>query len=178
MVSPTQQTWVWANSGQWWRTGKPWRIAVHGVAESWTCLSDWTTTVISSFLWESKMGHSLFSFLWSTQRWHRSQGGNPMIPLWAPEDRFCPCSGLPRLKFWKPASYWGGTSLNPATGKREDDNVHHQGITSTDEGLILRDTRGEFWLQLSLSRWDSGLNTKLLTESERANSSCCLSDFE
>ena len=23
MVSPTQRTWVWINSGRWWRTGKP-----------------------------------------------------------------------------------------------------------------------------------------------------------
>ena len=23
MASPTQCTWVWANSGRWWRTGKP-----------------------------------------------------------------------------------------------------------------------------------------------------------
>ena len=23
MASPTQQTWVWANSGRWWRAGKP-----------------------------------------------------------------------------------------------------------------------------------------------------------
>ena len=23
MASPTQQTWVWASSGRWWRTGKP-----------------------------------------------------------------------------------------------------------------------------------------------------------
>ena len=23
MASPTQQTWVWENSGKWWRTGKP-----------------------------------------------------------------------------------------------------------------------------------------------------------
>ena len=23
MTSPTQWTWVWANSGRWWRTGKP-----------------------------------------------------------------------------------------------------------------------------------------------------------
>ena len=23
MASPTQQTWVWASSGSWWRTGKP-----------------------------------------------------------------------------------------------------------------------------------------------------------
>ena len=43
---PTQWTWVWANSGRWWRTGKPaWRADVHGVAKSQTQLSDWTTTV-------------------------------------------------------------------------------------------------------------------------------------
>ena len=39
MVSPTQWTWVWASSGSWWWTGKP---GVHGVAKSWTRLSDWT----------------------------------------------------------------------------------------------------------------------------------------
>ena len=41
MASLTQRTWVWANSGSWWRTGKP---GVHGVATSQTRLSDWTTT--------------------------------------------------------------------------------------------------------------------------------------
>ena len=44
MASPTQWTWVWANSGKWWRTGEAWCAAVHGVAKSWTQLSDWTTT--------------------------------------------------------------------------------------------------------------------------------------
>ena len=44
MESVTQPTWVWANSGRQWRTGKP------GVLQSmrlqrWTWLSDWTTTV-------------------------------------------------------------------------------------------------------------------------------------
>ena len=40
MASVTQWTWVWVNSGSWWWTGKP--AAVHGVAKSWTRLSDWT----------------------------------------------------------------------------------------------------------------------------------------
>ena len=40
MASPTQWTWVWASSGSWWWTA--WRAAVHGVAKSWTWLSDWT----------------------------------------------------------------------------------------------------------------------------------------
>ena len=37
----TQWTWVWANSGRWWRTGKP------GVLQcmSWIWLSDWTTAL-------------------------------------------------------------------------------------------------------------------------------------
>ena len=44
MASPTQQTWVWANSGSWWRTGKPGMLHSMGLAKSWTRLCDWTTT--------------------------------------------------------------------------------------------------------------------------------------
>jgi len=46
MASPTQWTWVWANSRRWWRTGKAWRAAVHGVTKSQTGLRDWTTTTV------------------------------------------------------------------------------------------------------------------------------------
>ena len=35
---PTQCTWIWANSGDWWRTGK--LAAVHGVAKSLKRLRD------------------------------------------------------------------------------------------------------------------------------------------
>ena len=42
MVSPTQWTWVWVNSGSWWWTGRPGVLQSMGVAESWTQLSDWT----------------------------------------------------------------------------------------------------------------------------------------
>ena len=41
MASLTQWTWVWVNSGRWWRTGKPW-----GVSESWTSFSEWTTITL------------------------------------------------------------------------------------------------------------------------------------
>ena len=41
MASLTQWTWVWANLGRCWWTGKP-GAAVHGVEKSWTRLSDWT----------------------------------------------------------------------------------------------------------------------------------------
>ena len=42
MASPTQWSWVWANSRRWWRAGSllccsPW-------GQSWIRLSDWTTT--------------------------------------------------------------------------------------------------------------------------------------
>ena len=43
MASPTQWTWMWANSGRQWNTGKP-GMLVHGVAKSQTWLSNWTTT--------------------------------------------------------------------------------------------------------------------------------------
>ena len=39
MASPTQWTWVWVDSSSWWWIGS---AAVHGVAKSWTRLSDWT----------------------------------------------------------------------------------------------------------------------------------------
>ena len=41
MASPTQWTWVWASSGSWWWTGEAWCAIVHGVAKSWTWLSNW-----------------------------------------------------------------------------------------------------------------------------------------
>ena len=40
MASPTWWAWVWVNSGSWWWTGRPGEI--HGVAKSWTRLSNWT----------------------------------------------------------------------------------------------------------------------------------------
>ena len=42
MASLIQCTWVWVNSGSWWWTGRPGVLHSHGVAKSWTWLSDWT----------------------------------------------------------------------------------------------------------------------------------------
>ena len=42
MTSPTWWTWVWASSRNWWWTGKPGVVQSHGVAKSWTWLSNWT----------------------------------------------------------------------------------------------------------------------------------------
>ena len=43
MASPSQWTWVWANSRRWWR--EIWRAAVHGITKSLTWLSDWIATI-------------------------------------------------------------------------------------------------------------------------------------
>ena len=44
MASPTWWTWVWTNSGRWWRTGKPGVLQSMGL-QSQTWPSDWTTTI-------------------------------------------------------------------------------------------------------------------------------------
>ena len=43
MASPTQWTWVWANSQDTVKGREAWNATVHGVTESGTQLSDWTT---------------------------------------------------------------------------------------------------------------------------------------
>ena len=40
-------TWIWANSGRWWRTGKPGVLQFMGL-QSQVLLSDWTATTASA----------------------------------------------------------------------------------------------------------------------------------
>ena len=45
MVSPTQRTWVWVNSGSWWWTGRPGVLQSMGpqrVGHNWTAELNWT----------------------------------------------------------------------------------------------------------------------------------------
>ena len=45
MVSPTQRTWVWVNSGSWWGTGRPgvlWFMALQRVGHDWVTELNWT----------------------------------------------------------------------------------------------------------------------------------------
>ena len=44
MASKTQWTWVWANSGRYWRIRETWCALFHGVKKSCTQLSNWKTT--------------------------------------------------------------------------------------------------------------------------------------
>ena len=46
VASLIQWTRIWANSGRWWRTGRPGMLQSMGL-QSWTQLSDWTTTSAS-----------------------------------------------------------------------------------------------------------------------------------
>ena len=48
MVSLTQWTWVWINSGM---DREAWHAAVHGVSKSWTRLTDWTNWLKPPHLW-------------------------------------------------------------------------------------------------------------------------------
>ena len=48
MASPTQWTWVWVNSGNWWWTGRPGVLQSMG-SQSWTWLSDWTELCVSPY---------------------------------------------------------------------------------------------------------------------------------
>ena len=52
MASLTQWTWVWVNS-ELVMDGEAWHAAVHGVAKSWTRLSDWTELNWTSTLFSS-----------------------------------------------------------------------------------------------------------------------------
>ena len=42
MASPTQWSWVWTDSGRWWRTEEPGVLQSMG-SQSWTGHSDWTS---------------------------------------------------------------------------------------------------------------------------------------
>ena len=52
MASPTQWTWVWANSGRWWRVGKPGMQQSMGLQRVKTRLSNWTTPI--TLTWDKK----------------------------------------------------------------------------------------------------------------------------
>ena len=47
MASPTQWTWVWVNSGNWWGTGRPgvlWFMGSQRVGHDWATEMNWTVT--------------------------------------------------------------------------------------------------------------------------------------
>ena len=67
MVFPTQWPWVRAETGRWWRSGKPGVLQFMG-SQSWIRLSNWTTTCqsrgavfIGSFLSQLPLDHLALS---------------------------------------------------------------------------------------------------------------------
>ena len=65
MASLTQWTWVWAKSQDMVKDREAWNATVHGVPESWTQLSDWTTAniVVTVLLCVSSFGFVNICFL-------------------------------------------------------------------------------------------------------------------
>ena len=50
MASLTQWTWIWANSWETVTEREAWHAGVHGVAKSWTWLSNWITTKSTGYI--------------------------------------------------------------------------------------------------------------------------------
>jgi len=53
MASLTRWTWVWVNSGSWWRTGRPgvlWFMGLQRVGHDWETKLNWTELMYNSTL--------------------------------------------------------------------------------------------------------------------------------
>ena len=68
MASPTQWTWVWANSGSWWWTGRPGVLQSlwsQRVGHDWVTDMNWTLNMFSTFI--SCFSGSIFMHLWDAE---------------------------------------------------------------------------------------------------------------
>ena len=72
MASPTQWTWVWANSGRWWRTGKPGVLQFMGlqrVRHDWANELNWCTwNSITLATWCEELTHWKRPWCWERLR--------------------------------------------------------------------------------------------------------------
>ena len=66
MASLTRWTGVWANSGGYWRTGKPGMLQSMG-SQSWTQLSEWTTNDYKQ--WQNALKKRYLGSLYEDGRW-------------------------------------------------------------------------------------------------------------
>ena len=68
MASPTQWTWVWANSGSWWWTGRPGVLQSlwsQRVGHDWVTDMNWPLNMFSTFI--SCFSGSIFMHLWGAK---------------------------------------------------------------------------------------------------------------
>ena len=63
IASLTQWTWVWANSGSWWRTEKPGMLQYMRSAKSWTRLNNRTIAMSNSHIPTIYILHLSFAIL-------------------------------------------------------------------------------------------------------------------
>ena len=68
MASPTQWTWVWVNSGGWWRTGRPGMLQSTGSQNSQIGLSNWTATTLQSTGFRIRGGPRILGYPMSTEQ--------------------------------------------------------------------------------------------------------------
>ena len=98
MASPIQWTWVWANSGGYWKTGKP------GVLESMgsqrdTWLSEWTTASLRAEETQGSLAASGYRE-WGVIRWGLTSSSHQFTRSGA-----SPLPG-PRLPYFEQKNFW------------------------------------------------------------------------
>ena len=109
MAPSAQRTWVWANSGRWWRTGKP---AVLQSMRSQRVGRNWVTTRVTktgygAFLQPTLSTRVLGDSFWSVMGSRASKGLLPSIPVSATTflelqtvDNVSPHASYPSLLYW------------------------------------------------------------------------------
>ena len=148
MASLTQWTWVWANSGSWWWTGRPGVLQSMGL-QSQTWLSNWTELIHVNKL--SFVQNSCFELtqwricvlLEKVQGEHSSLGSitgsaSPMCTLRV---------GIPLASIFMPLLYWHpffrGSYWCPLYfARNSQNNLHHSPIL-----LISELWRARVWSQ-------------------------------
>ena len=69
MASPTRWTWVWVNSGSWWRTGKPgvlWSMKSQRVGHDWVTELNWFSWSVLAIRLQS-MESPRVRYNWATE---------------------------------------------------------------------------------------------------------------
>ena len=62
MVSPTQWTWVWANSRRWWTTGKPWVLQSSGL-QKFDITEQLNNKINNIYIYREKRNDCIFKIL-------------------------------------------------------------------------------------------------------------------
>ena len=112
MTSPTQQTWVWASSGRWWRTGKPGVLQSMG---SQRVRHNWAAELNFSIILKKE---------WGRERYDRRESGS-MITVVGTGDKTL-------AEMWEPDAGGGPCTLQGAACLRTVDFIPSASRTVTE----------------------------------------------